>query len=166
MTAERILEAAQTEFGLRGKDGATIRAVARRAGVDPSLVLQHYGSKEALFSAAIQPTVELTADDVPAHLSEVLKVRLRELPAPTRALMSSMLTSTDAAGFMREYLEERARGLASRMTGEDSELRAAIIVSSILGVTVARHFLNLESFKGVDDDQIEALVDAWLAPLT
>ena len=53
-TAQRILEAARAEFGEHGLEAATIRRIAHRANVDPSLVMQHYGSKAALFAAAIQ----------------------------------------------------------------------------------------------------------------
>jgi AcrR family transcriptional regulator len=53
-TAQRILEAARAEFGEHGLEAATIRGIARRANVDPSLVMQHYGSKAALFNSAIQ----------------------------------------------------------------------------------------------------------------
>lgn len=164
-TAARILQAAQIEFGARGEDGATIRGIARRAGVDPSLVLQHYGSKRALFSLAVRPATDLAAPGVPAHLAEVLRLRLRELPPETRALMRSMLTSPDAAAVMREYLQERAANLAATMTGDDADLRAAVMVSSILGMTVARHFLDLAPLAELDDERITALVDAWLAPL-
>jgi len=164
-TAERILEAAQVEFGLRGKDGATIRGVARRAGVDPSLVLQHYGSKDALFSLAVRSAPELAPGEVPAHLAEVLGIRLRELPPATRALMSSMLTSPDAAAVMRDYLQEQAAHLASTMTGDDVELRAAFIVSSILGVTIARHFLDFAPFANVTTEQVATIAESWLGPL-
>jgi AcrR family transcriptional regulator len=164
-TAARILEAAQAEFGAHGADGATIRGIARRAGVDPSLVLQRYGSKQALFSLAVRPAAELTADETPAHLAEVLGIRLRDLPPATRALMRSMLTSPEAAAVMRDYLHERAGRLAEAMTGDDAELRAAVIVSSILGVTIARHFLEFSALADLDDGRIAALVAAWLAPL-
>jgi len=53
-TARRILEAARAEFGEHGLETATIRGIARRANVHPSLVMQHYGSKAALFTSAIQ----------------------------------------------------------------------------------------------------------------
>ena len=53
-TAQRILDAARAEFGERGLEAATIRRIAQRANVDPSLVMQHYGSKAALFAVAIQ----------------------------------------------------------------------------------------------------------------
>lgn len=164
-TAARILDAAQVEFGTHGEDGATIRGIARRAGVDPSLVLQHYGTKHDLFALAVQPAVELVGEDLPAHLAEVLTVRLHSLPAATRALMRSMLTSPEAATAMRRYLQERSANLAANMDGEDVELRAALIVSSILGITIASHFLDLETLHNVDDDRLGIVVDAWLGPL-
>lgn len=78
-TAQRILEAAQEEFALRGFEGATIRSIADRAGVHASLVMQHYGSKASLFTIAVQ----LPDDDQQAasdHLFDVLDVRMGELP--------------------------------------------------------------------------------------
>ncbi|SEB06440.1 TetR/AcrR family transcriptional regulator [Leifsonia sp. 21MFCrub1.1] len=164
-TAARILEAAQAEFGAHGEEGATIRGIARRAGVDPSLVLQHYGSKQGLFALAVRPALDLTADGVPAHLAEVIESRLRELSPATRALMRSMLTSPEAAGVMRDYLQERTENLARTLPGDDPELRAAAIVSSILGITIARHFLDLAPLKEADEARIAALTTAWLAPL-
>ena len=154
------------EFGAHGPDGATIRSIARRAGVDPSLVLQHYGSKQALFALAVRPADDLTGPDVPAHLAEVLSARLRELPPATRALMRSMLTSPEAAAVMSTYLQERVANLARTMSGDDVELRATLIVSSILGVTVARHFLDLGGLADVDDEQVASVVERWLMPLT
>lgn len=165
-TAARILEAAQEEFGALGAENATIRGIARRAGVDPSLVLQHYGSKQALFSLAVRPAEDLTTEEVPAHLAEVLKERMRELPPATRALMRSMLTSPEAAEVMRDYLEERTANLARTLPGEDADLRASVIVASILGVTIARHILQLAPLAEADADRVAALADAWLSPLT
>lgn len=164
-TAAKILEAAQAEFGERG-ESATVRSIARRANVDPSLVLQHYGSKRALFALAVRPAAELRADDVAAHLAEVLDIRLRELPPATRALLRSMLTSAEATSVMREYLQERASVIAATTPGEDSDLRAAIIVSSILGLTIARHFLELEPLARADSQRTAAVLEDWLAPLT
>ncbi|MDR6612057.1 TetR family transcriptional regulator [Leifsonia sp. 1010] len=165
-TAARILDAAQAEFGAHGAEGATIRGIARRAGVDPSLVLQHYGSKQGLFALAVRPAADLTAEGVPAHLAEVLEARLTDLSPATKALMRSMLTSAEAAAVMREYLQERTENLARTFSGDDAELRAAAIVSSILGVTIARHFLDLAPLKDADEAQIAALTTTWLSPLT
>ena len=164
-TAERILAAAQAEFGELGIDGATVRGIANRAGVDPSLVLQHYGSKQGLFTLAVRPAADLTAEDVPSHLGEVLGIRLRELPPATRALMRSMLTSPQAAAVMREYLEERVGNLARTSEQHDAALRATLLVSSILGVTIARHFLELETLTEADHQQIAAIAEPWFSAL-
>lgn len=165
-TAARILEAAQAEFGAHGVEGATVRGIARRAGVDPSLVLQHYGSKQGLFALAVRPAPDLTGAEVPVHLAEVLDIRLRELPPATRALLRSMLTSPDAAAVMRDYLQERVEHLARASSRDDAELRAAVLVSSILGMTLAHHFLGLAAFDDLDGDRLAALVEPWFAALT
>jgi len=162
-TAAKILDAARAEFGEQGEDGATVRGIARRAGVDPSLVLQHYGSKQALFSLAVRPAPGLAAGDVPAHLTEVLAARLHDLPPATRALMRSMLTSPEAAAVMRDYLQERTQNLARTMSGEDAEVRAAMVVSSILGITIARHFLELPPLADLDEARAAQLLEGWLA---
>lgn len=146
-TAESILRAAQQEFGERGIDGGTIRGIARRAGVDPSLVLQHYGSKQALFTLAVRPVEEIRGHDIPEHLADVLDLRLRGLPPETRALMRSMLTSPDAAAVMRDYLQERAGVLAATSSRDDADVRAQLVVASILGITIARHFLELPGLE-------------------
>jgi AcrR family transcriptional regulator len=44
----RIREAALEHFALEGYEGATIRAIAKTAGVSPGLLRHHYGSKDAL----------------------------------------------------------------------------------------------------------------------
>lgn len=164
-TAARILAAAQEEFGDRGVDGATVRGIARRAGVDPSLVLQHYGSKQGLFELAVRPAPDLVASEVPAHLAEVLELRLLELPPATRALMRSMLTSPEAAAVMRDYLQEQVDDLVRAGDREDAELRAALLVSSILGLTIARHFVGLRALDDLDRDRIAAVVEPWFASL-
>ncbi|MDT8911415.1 TetR family transcriptional regulator [Amycolatopsis sp. PS_44_ISF1] len=159
-TAQRILEAAQAEFGEHGRDGTTVRAIAQRAKVDPSLVLQHYGSKNDLFALAIQMPRESSEDTVADHLSEVLDLRLGGLPPETRALVRSMLTAPEAARVMRDFLDERVANLAR--AGHQSELEAALTVSSILGLTIARHFLELEALKEISEDQLEETVRPWL----
>ena len=48
LIALRIREAALEHFARDGYDRATIRAIAKTAGVSPGLLRHHYGSKEAL----------------------------------------------------------------------------------------------------------------------
>ncbi|MTD55795.1 TetR/AcrR family transcriptional regulator [Amycolatopsis pithecellobii] len=161
-SAQRILEAAQLEFGEHGLEGATIRAIAQRAGVDPSLVIQHYGSKRDLFAIAAELHRESTDGDVAGHLFDVVGVRLGGLPPETRALVRSMLTAPEAKEAMREFLNERVTNLARASGGEDADLRAALTVSSILGLTIARHFLELDALKEISPAQLEKTVHPWV----
>lgn len=48
-----IVDAAIQEFGAHGLDGATTDAIARRAGISQPYVIRLFGSKRALFEAAI-----------------------------------------------------------------------------------------------------------------
>ncbi|MGW8566682.1 TetR/AcrR family transcriptional regulator [Isoptericola sp. NPDC055881] len=50
---EVILEAARARFAANGYDGATLRAIAKDAGVDPGLIRHFFGDKEALFAATL-----------------------------------------------------------------------------------------------------------------
>src|SRR5687767_860862 len=53
-TREAILAAARKAFSERGFDGASIRAIATSAGVDPALVHHYFGNKDQLFLATMQ----------------------------------------------------------------------------------------------------------------
>ena len=57
-TRAELLDAARVEFAERGYDGATVRAIADRAGVDPAMVNHWFGGKEALFTAALELPVD------------------------------------------------------------------------------------------------------------
>ena len=161
-TARRIIEAAQLEFGEHGLEKATVRGIAQRAGVDPSLVIQHYKSKNDLFAVATTFDGDSTGDDVAEHLFEVLDVRLAGLPPHTQALVRSMLTAPEATRAMREHLNERVTNLARTSADADADLRAALTVSSILGLTIARHFLALDALADISQAQVEAVLRPWL----
>jgi AcrR family transcriptional regulator len=162
-TAQRILDAARAEFGERGLEAATIRRIAQRANVDPSLVMQHYGSKAALFAIAIRLEYATAPDEIAAHLHDVLDVRLGALPPETKALVRSMLTAPEAAASMSAFLNERVANLSRAMDGDDADLRAALIVSSILGLTIARHFLKLDAFTRASDTDIARVARPWVS---
>ena len=50
---ERLLEAALQEFGAKGFDGASTRAIANRVGAHQPQINYHFDSKEALWAAAV-----------------------------------------------------------------------------------------------------------------
>src|SRR4051794_9995819 len=53
-TRAAILAAARERFATDGYERATIRSVAADAGIDPSMVMRYFGSKEGLFAAAAE----------------------------------------------------------------------------------------------------------------
>jgi len=52
-TRDRIFDAAEQLFSARGFDGASVRDIARAAGVQTALVNHHGGSKETLFATVV-----------------------------------------------------------------------------------------------------------------
>lgn len=49
----RILEAALSEFAANGYAGATVREIARRAGVNTQLISYYFGGKEGLYNELV-----------------------------------------------------------------------------------------------------------------
>jgi TetR/AcrR family transcriptional regulator len=56
-TRARILDAAIRQFGANGLAGARTEQIAEAAGVNKALLYYYFGSKEALYSAAIEAVV-------------------------------------------------------------------------------------------------------------
>jgi hypothetical protein len=139
----------------------TIRGIARRAKVDPSLVMQHHGSKGRPLQQR-HPARGSKPGEIEAHLHDVLDVRLVALPPETRALVRSMLTAPEAAAHMSAFLNERAANLSRAMSGDDADLRAALTVRSILGLIIARHFLQLHAFAPAFDAEIARVARPWV----
>jgi TetR/AcrR family transcriptional regulator len=63
-TRQRILDAARREFGMKGFDGASVGAIARRARVNKGLIFYHFQSKEELFRVLSEQRIASTQ---PAH---------------------------------------------------------------------------------------------------
>ena len=82
-TRAALLAAARAEFADRGFDGATVRAIADRAGVDAAMVNHWFGGKEPLFTAAldfpIDPT-RLIAELAPGDPEELGRAHRRDVP--------------------------------------------------------------------------------------
>jgi hypothetical protein len=60
-----------------------------------------------------------------------------------------MLTVPEAEASMREFLEERVENLKRSFEGDHAEPRATLAVSSILGLTIARHFPKLRALENI-----------------
>ncbi|WP_169981174.1 MULTISPECIES: TetR/AcrR family transcriptional regulator [unclassified Microbispora] len=160
-TEERILSAARAIFAERGFQRTTIRAVAAAAEVDPALVMQYFGSKQDLFDQAVRipsiPPLDGELEPVEELLGRI-GMKMGPLPEATLAMMRSMLTHPDAAEEVRGKLDGQVAHLADAIGTGDAELRAALMVSTMLGVTIAHQLLGLTALRGASPERIaEAL---------
>src|SRR3954452_11432132 len=61
-TRQALLTAAGALFHARGYEGAKVREIGERAGVDPALIARYFGGKEGLYLAVL---AEEHVDDAP-----------------------------------------------------------------------------------------------------
>ena len=176
-TEASILEAARELFAADGYERATIRAIAARAGVDPALVMQHFGSKEGLFAASTrwsnehQTILSATTDTLPAAAIADLVSHFEqgEDREAAVALMRSCLTHPAALAAMRDQVMcERKEAVAAQLEGPDAELRAALFAACMIGLGMARYLIKLEPVASADPADLERLftpaLQALLAP--
>lgn len=173
-THEAILVAARESLAARGFERTTIRAVAAAAGVDPALVMQHFGSKDGLFAAAARSTVEqdelttATREDLPRVALEHVLVAFDD---PGRregnvALLRSSLTHPAAEQVMREEVIGPAQAAVARIIGgPDAELRAAVLNACTLGVTIARYLYRIPTLAQAGQADLERVMMAALQAL-
>lgn len=158
----KILAAARSHFARDGYDGATIRAVAAAAGVDPALVLHFFGSKEQLFVAAMQLPDDpaqfvpaLTAGGVEG-LGERIAAFFLELwdeprGRPFHALLRSVAANEKAAEMMRQFVSREVLGrIAAALEVDQPKVRAALAASHLLGLAILRYVIKLEPIASAD----------------
>jgi AcrR family transcriptional regulator len=168
-TREAILEAARELFAEKGYDGASIRAIARKAEVDPALVHHFYGSKESVFVEAMQlpinpaevlPRIIDTPDD---RLGEALAHVFFEVwsdparRAPIVALVRSAMTNEHAAVMMREFMSATLLRRVAEMRGIPL-LRIQAAVGQMIGVVLLRYVIKVEPVASADEEELVALI--------
>ena len=170
-TREAILDAARRAFAEQGYQRATIRDVARLAGVDPALVHHYFGTKQDLFVAAVRlpvnPVDQLTAvlaaepDQVGQRLVETF-LSIWDHAAdqsPLLALIRSAVADEQAAALLREFITEEVLGpLARRVGSPDAQLRATLAGSQLIGLAMARYIIRVEPLASTPAAQVAAVV--------
>jgi AcrR family transcriptional regulator len=144
-TRGEVLDAARQRFATLGYEGASIRAIAAEAGVDPSLVLHYFESKEQL----------------PAELGDYLVATLLEIwdgDTDRNALVAALRSAVaggEVADRVREFISTAMlAAFAERLPGPDPRLRAALIGSQIAGLLVARYILAIEPLASAEPAQL------------
>ncbi|MBN6058234.1 hypothetical protein JYK22_40300, partial [Nonomuraea sp. RK-328] len=86
------------------------------------------------------------------------------LPPASLAMLRSMLTHPEAAATAREALGRQVEQVGASLPGEDAPLRAALMTTILLGVTVGHQLLDLDELREASrDDLVAALRPALRA---
>ncbi|MEU9557524.1 TetR/AcrR family transcriptional regulator [Streptomyces fumanus] len=166
-TRAAILDAARERFAADGYERATIRAIAKDARIDPSMVMRYYGSKEGLFAAAV--AVDLRIPDLAAlPRATVGETLVRHFLAQWRE--NEVLTALFRVAASNPAGAERTRGLfrdqllpAVRRVCPDPEqapARAALVAAQLLGLGLTRFVLRFPAAVELHDQEVVA----WLGP--
>jgi AcrR family transcriptional regulator len=165
---EAILDAARRRFAAQGFEGATMRAIARDAGVDPALVSYYFGSKSGLFVESLRLPVN-PSEAIDALLAEGTKdlgtrlitrfLQVWDNPASGAPLVSVLRSAASQPELMREFLERQiVPRLAGAIGGPDAELRANAVATQMLGLAFARYVLKVEPLASAPPEQVVALI--------
>jgi AcrR family transcriptional regulator len=167
-TKAAILAAARERFAADGYAKATIRAIATQAGIDPSMVMRYYGSKEKLLAAAA--SFELELPDLtaipPATWGDVLARHLIarwERNDTLVALLRVAATQDFAAERMRALFADQVTPLVAAIEPDAARAmtRAGLLGTQMLGLALTRYVLELPPVVALTPDELAA----WLSPV-
>ena len=164
-TRLRILQAAREQFHRFGYDGASIRSIAAGAGIDPSMVMRYYGSKEGLLAAAVG--IDLRLPDLGKcpeaewghRMVEHFLARWESDPSDEVLvlLLRSAVTNASARTRLVTVFAEQLTTSVAAISGPDTAARrAALVASQMLGLALCRYVLALPGAADARPQQLVA----------
>lgn len=165
-TQRRILAAAGELFAEKPFDSVSMRAIARRAEVDPALIHHYFGTKEDLFGTVLEELLqpEQLALDIAGHPREewgralvhaALTIWASAMGPAVLALFRTGLTSHPE--LLRDFV---LRAILSQvidlLDGDlaERELRATLTGSQIVGLLTVRHLVGVEPLASLPIDDL------------
>jgi AcrR family transcriptional regulator len=174
VSRDAVLSAAKQRFATEGYEKTTLRAIAKDAHVDPSMVLYLFGSKEELFRESLRlildPDVLVAAltgeaDDDPDIGTRMVRTYLRiwETPdtaASMRAMLQSATSNTDAndafRGFMQNYVLTAVSGVLGGR--DEARLRAMLAAGTLVGTAMLRYIIQVPPLATLSADEVVKLI--------
>jgi AcrR family transcriptional regulator len=169
-TRGAIVEAARAEFLEHGYNEATIRAIARRAEVDPALIYHYFADKATLYAATldlpldprrIQDQARAATQSPGATLVERFLAQWENGPGgPGQSFVTvaqATASSPEVARGVREYLFDRVWGNVP--AGDDEEeagWRRTLVSTMLLGMAWNRYVLRTEPIASASLPEIAA----------
>ena len=168
-TRADILSAARSLFAGTGYAATTLRAVANKAGVDPALILHHFGSKDALMNQAIYEAIgdwgeeverALTEEGVPTddplrRFESIMERTIASFGGPGGGLWAAQIELVSLLGhneelrtFLASVQRDAADGLAELFLGidpaqdpESARTAGSVLHAMFIGIMV-KWFMN------------------------
>ncbi|SMD12765.1 TetR/AcrR family transcriptional regulator [Lentzea albidocapillata] len=162
-TKAALVAAAREVFVEKGYDGATVRAIAAKAGVDAAMVNHWFGGKEGLFAQSVL--------QLPFDPAEILK-RILDGPAEEAgerivrtfvtvwdatgggtfaALIRSVTSQPEVAGALKSFLINAIfKNVLTALDAEQHELRATLCATQMVGLGIVRYVVQFEPLASTD----------------
>jgi AcrR family transcriptional regulator len=171
LSRDKILEVARIAFPANGYAGTSLRGIARDAGVDPSLVVQLFGSKAGLFGAAVEwpfdasqigaQIRDVPAEQVGGYVARIFIDRWErdEHRNPIISLIHAALADPGAAAMLREFITlNLTLPMVERVGADRPQFRAALLASELLGFGLSRYALVFDALgSATNEDLVSAL---------
>ncbi len=180
-TKGEIVEAAKRVFAAKGYDGASLRAVAREADVDPALVHHYFDGKASLFVAAMalpfDPRAvtmhehsDASASDSPSSPGTMVITGFLTMwdhaegtGSSFASCVAGMAQSANVADAMREFVVERIWERTPVNEGENDDTtrqRRALVSSQLMGLAFIRYILRVPPISTTTPEEIAR----WAGP--
>jgi AcrR family transcriptional regulator len=167
-TRAAILAAARQRFAADGFERTTIRAIAAEAGIDPSMVMRYYGSKDGVFAAAADVDLRLP-DLATVPRDELGETLVRHWVQRWEGglsdellviLLRSAITNETAAEKLRTIFGAQVAKAVATVVDDPAEVptRAGLVATQMLGLALCRDILRLPPVVALDVDTLVASV--------
>lgn len=164
-TRQLLLDAARRRFATAGYAETTVREIADDAGVNVALISRYFVSKEGLFEAALTASFaelrtaagDVTPGEVPETIARMAVGQSTE-SGPSHSLLLILRSSGEEHAdrirlrFLHMFAEKMAKA-ASMRGGDPDILRAQILLSTAIGVTLLRA-TNLEPLASASAEDL------------
>jgi AcrR family transcriptional regulator len=171
VTRDAILDAARDTFVEQGYTAATIRAVARRAGVDPALVYHYFGDKATLFVTSMNLPLDprqvkessgrggFNGTKLVEHFLAQWEAEPQPVGQSFIAIAQAVCSSPEVARSLREFLAERVwAGLPADSDPQAAERSHALVSSQLVGLAWTRYILRIEPVASAPRSEVAAMV--------
>jgi AcrR family transcriptional regulator len=172
-TRDAILEAATRRFATQGYGPAGVREIAADAGVTAALVNRYFGSKERLFAEVIERALDMREllqgqrQDLADHLARVLVLGQEDAPdgllTPLLLLLHSATEPHAVKLFRRDLNRSALPLLAEQIGGDDSAVRAVMVMAQLTGFAIMYHVLRPKAFENARGEELVNFLSAALA---